>query len=762
MQPTIFISTAGDDCTGDGTIEHPFATPQRGLEESRFHPNPCTVHLEKGVYYCKTPLVITAADSGLTLSGSNAVMSGAKTLGRLNWTPLENGIWCVPVSCGAFDRMYADGAEQTLCRYPNRVPGRVPLEGAAAPAEIKQRTAKYQDPSGGFIRAIHEAEWGGNSYLITGKDPASSCGLRLEWVGDNNRGNRYGKAMVIENVKEELDAPTEWFYDGDTLFWYPPECVDPGEAVISVSTVTELLILSGESAAQPVTNITIKGICFEKTGRTLFPTQPGSKTYEPLLRGDWCVVRSGAVYWENAKNCVLENCEFSFLGGNGVFLSGYQEGHRITGSNFEQLGATAIQIIGLPSAVRQPSYWEHALYPALPVHRTAVANPELKGPQGEDYPRDVEICQNHIGAVGLLEKQSAGINLSVSSRIRILHNTIHDSARSLINVNDGTFGGHEIGYNDLFDAQRETADHGPFNSWGRDRYWSVPSYNAAGKWGKKLRAYEQDGQIWDITGIDAYQTTRIHHNRFHHPADSTHSWGIDLDDGSTNYEIDHNLVLGIGIKLREGFDRNVHHNLLADGQLQIHVPYEGCRDHIYQNMILHSSPIGLAGCTARRFRESGISMEQNLVYAGGRKLKTPPFIRGIKVLDGTEPAENGFPGLPEEWTKLLNAEYGQSCCVHHAPDFCPAYGAGESLSSFWMLGAKCCNVTQAIRSATALPDCDGAYVKKILPFSQASAFGLRPGDVIRTVDGAPASGAVKGRARELTIWRESQLTQRKR
>lgn len=288
-----------------------------------------------------------------------------------------------------------------------------------------------------------------------------------------------------------------------------------------------------------------------------------------------------------------------------------------------------MQIVGSAQAVHEPSFWPHDQYPDLAVHRTAVEHPELAGPANEEYPRDITVSENHMECMGIYEKQSCGINLSVASRIKILHNTIHNSSRSCINVNDGSFGGHEIAYNDIFDAQRETTDHGPFNSWGRDRFWSVPEYNAAGEHGHLIRNYEKDGNVYDLALLDAYQTTEIHDNRFHHRKGAPHSWGIDLDDGSSNYKIYNNLCLGLGIKLREGFERRVYNNILIDGQIQIHVPYEEANDRIERNIIVHAEPYGFACVDEERLIKTGDRIEDNCFYYRSG-VRIPEWMKGGK------------------------------------------------------------------------------------------------------------------------------------
>jgi hypothetical protein len=46
------------------------------------------------------------------------------------------------------------------------------------------------------------------------------------------------------------------------------------------------------------------------------------------------------------------------------------------------------------------------------------------------------------------------------------------SSSAGILINDEFCGGHTVEYNYVYDCVKETRDHGPFNSWGRERFWS--------------------------------------------------------------------------------------------------------------------------------------------------------------------------------------------------------------------------------------------------------------------------------------------------
>lgn len=760
----IFVAENGSDSRGDGSLLKPVASLKQALKLTRDKEDKTVICLREGHYTLNEPLVLEKEDSGLHIMGfpgETAVISGASQLEQLVWerNKINPDIWNTFIGTGLFiDQLFIDDVPQIMARYPNYQAGVLPLGGTVSQEEIKERSKNWKNPSTGYIRALHEAGWGGNDYYIRGKSENTPLGLDIEWIGDNNRGNYYkADALVAENIKEELDCEQEWFYDAETgiLSVIPQQNVCLGsDTKIEICTNTELFRICGINFENPIENIRISGLILEKTSRTMFTTKQEGKEYISLLRGDWAVVRSGSIYMSNAKNIVIEDCRFSHIGGNAIFAWGYNSDHCICNNEFCHIGSSAIQLVGSPEAVSQPSYWEHMHYPQHTVHVTEVKHPNQRGPVSEDYPRDIEISENHIFDVGIYEKQSSGVNLSVSSRIRILHNTIHNSARSNINVNDGTFGGHEIAYNDIYDSQRERTDHGPFNSWGRDRFWSVPDYNSFGLNGEIIRHYIKDGKEYDIALLDAYQTTKIHHNRFHHDNRETHSWGIDLDDGSSNYEIYKNLCLGIGIKLREGFERNVHHNIIIDGQIQLHCTYKEARDRIYENIIVHKNPWGFAGLgedEAERLRQGELYIDKNVYFYPDENIYLEPFWKQLGYdQNGLKDVNPAFINLERNKCKItnqclldkfhfLNFEpdfYGKKNCSETAPVylFQKEFDKKELHEQEWK-GAWISNVDYAIMSSTGTSGTDGVYFKKVPKDSEAYELGFRTHQVLKYWNG---------------------------
>jgi len=178
---------------------------------------------------------------------------------------------------------------------------------------------------------------------------------------------------------------------------------------------------------------------------------------------------------------------------------------------------------------------------------------------------------NLIHNIGRIQKQATGVEISMSENITVKNNTIYNTPRAGINIGDGTWGGHNIKYNDVFNTVQETGDHGAFNSWGRDRFW-----NADRKYMDSITTVHPE-----IILLDAKKTTTIHNNRFR----CDHGWDIDLDDGSSNYHIYNNICLNGGIKLREGFYRTVENNIMINNSFHPHVWFNNSGDIFRKNIV---------------------------------------------------------------------------------------------------------------------------------------------------------------------------------
>jgi hypothetical protein len=578
-QTRIYVSPDGDDASG-GSAATPFRTLPRALEEARRRTDASVVIiLGSGVYRLSEPVTLTPADGNgdrqLTICADpgcgdkRPVISGSVAL-NLRWQPFRGGVFKARVEgAPVMDMLLVNGEIRHQARYPNFDPEAIRFNGTAEDATAPERVKRWKNPAGGYLHAMHSHDWGDFHYRITGKDKKGNLSLEGGW--QNNR--QYGihkQNRMVENIFEELDAPGEWFYDEkeSMLYYYPLAGENIGEALFESPQLKHLIEFRG-SEDRPVRNISLQGVDFTQTRRTFM------EPYEPLLRSDWTIYRGGAILFEGAEGCSLKDGDLYNLGGNAIFFSNYNRDCEVSGLHLNRIGASAVCFVGDPGAVRSPSFEYNLFVAPEDIDRQS-------GPKTNNYPANCRVHNNLIHRIGLFEKQITGVELSMCRAITVSHNTVYDTPRAGINISEGTWGGHLLEFNDVFNTVRETGDHGSFNSWGRDRYWHPNS--------KLMDSLLATGGYRDLVLKDALETVIIRNNRFR----CNRGWDIDLDDGSSNYHIYNNLCLNGGLKLREGFYRVVENNILINNTFYRHVWFKGNGTVFTRNIVMlpYETPSG--------------------------------------------------------------------------------------------------------------------------------------------------------------------------
>lgn len=568
----IYVSPSGNDMD-DGTKAKPVKTLQKAqMLAKHTSQNNIVIYLREGTHRISSPLVHNA--SSKTISYTNypnekPVVSSSLLLENLKWEKHKGAIMKTYVNQDAqINVLYVNGEKQHMARYPNYDPKVRHFNGFSADAIAPQRVKRWKNPKGGFVHAMHSAEWGGYQYLIKGKTADGQ--LELEGGFQNNQPKGMHKNYrMVENIFEELDAENEWYYDATKhiLYYIPPAGLNLKDATVEAPQTEALFELIGDEQ-HPITNISIIGLKLQHTKPTFM------KTNEPLLRSDWMIYRSGAIYMKGAKDCLVDRCQIDEIGGNAIMISGYARNISITRNHIYNIGASGVCFVGSPNAVRSPSfqYAEYVAYKDLDL---------ATGPKTNEYPAYCLAENNLIHDIGRIEKQVAGFQVSMASNIRIIHNSIYNLPRSGINISEGTWGGHLLDGNDVFNTVLETGDHGSFNSWGRDRFWMS-------------NRSEMDKLVEEHPELifkDAIETTTISNNRWQ----CYHGWDIDLDDGSSNYHIYNNLCLNGGIKLREGFNRTVENNIMINNSFHPHVWFKKSKDIFRYNIVMRNFfPIGVS------------------------------------------------------------------------------------------------------------------------------------------------------------------------
>lgn len=213
----------------------------------------------------------------------------------------------------------------------------------------------------------------------------------------------------VENAREELDAPGEWYLDREEgfLYFYPPEGCESADA-LNAKTVTapvndRLLDLRN------VRGIEFRGLIFENAQREIACVTAS----EDVVLAD-CTIRNAGCYsstalaFQNCRRCGVRDSEIAFIGGSAIHLGGGDVKTLEPGENFAD-GNT--------------------------IHHTGI-----------DY------------------KQGVGVSLTGVGN-RAAHNEIHDCPRFGIG-----FGGQNqiIEFNHIHHVNLETCDTGAIYVGGRN------------------------------------------------------------------------------------------------------------------------------------------------------------------------------------------------------------------------------------------------------------------------------------------------------
>lgn len=531
---------------------------------------------------------------------------------------------------------------------------------------------------------------------------------------------------MVENIFEELDAEGEWFHNEETqtLYYKPVLNTNLNKVSIEVVRLKQLVDFQG-SINMPVKHIFLQGFVIKHAARTFMETK------EPMVRSDWTIFRGGAFMLTGTEDIQILDCEFDQLGGNAIFVNNYNRNTLIKGNYIHHTGASGICFVGDPNALRNPLFEYGEKNEVSEIDTTP-------GPKTENYPAlgFIEDCLIHN--IGTVERQPAGIQIEMAMEITISDCSIYDCARSGINIGDGAFGGHIIDRCDVFNTVLETHDHGSFNSWGRDRYWRLKGFD--------LEKYPE------LPFADAMKTTIIRNSRWR----CDHGWDIDLDDGSTNYDIYNNLMLAGGLKLREGYRRRAWNNITVNNTFHPHVWYKNSEDEVFSNIFMFV----YQGVNVPTSTNPGKRVNSNLLFNAGLTkvygwdensiVADPKFIDpengDFRVQEGSPAFDIGFKNFPMD---QFGVKKPKLKTIAKTP-IIPELGVSDELkksdrtkrkpkATIW-LGAAISRLRGQEFSAYGVSIEDGGVaLKKVPQNSEAAKIGFIKGDLIIKVNGNKVS-----------------------
>ncbi len=661
-----------------------------------------TLHIPAGVHRFSAPVRITGKRIRI-VGEEGAVLRGTIPLRRKDFTQIRPGVFAAKVP-QPVDAFYIGNRKYKMARYPKATDPDAPFGGWAADCTDPEKTKDWADPYGGYLHAMHRFLWGGFSYRIDGKSSDGTLRLSGGWQ-NNQRAEMHASIRFVENIPEEMTEPGEWVFDEKNMriLVRPVPGDDPDEA--EAAAAHSFFTLDG------CEDVTLENITFERTSRTFMETK------EPLLRSDWTIFRGGAVLLRDAVRCRIDRCTFRDIGSNCVFADGNCRDVAVTRSRFTGIGASGVCFVGRTDAVRSPMF----LYAPRPPKEEIDRTP---GPRSDAFPKFCTVEDCLIDHIGTTEKQSAGVQISMSYGITVKNCTICHTPRAGINISEGTFGGHRIEGCDVFDTVRETGDHGSFNSWGRDRYLELGDTLADSK---------------PFVRYDVLSPTVITRNRFR----CDHGWDIDLDDGSSDYVITENLCLSGGLKLREGWYRTARHNILLNNTVHLHVWHPDSEDTVEENILFTPyAPVEMP-------KGWGRSVNRNILYAPDAAEPAPAAVLASqsgqdgdsvqRALTVRAPEEGDFRVADLPAFADFPTEFGVRYAPLRAAADTPAIPAiqkdprlpGDGAHPLTLFGMTVKDIDNDDEmSVFGTPGHTGALVLSMLPDSPAEHFGIRRGDVL--------------------------------
>ncbi|MBV5348956.1 PDZ domain-containing protein, partial [bacterium] len=430
--------------------------------------------------------------------------------------------------------------------------------------------------------------------------------------------------------------------------------------------------------------------------------------------------------FNNAEDCLLANCEFDQPGGNSIFVNKYNRRITIKSCYIHHSGANGIAFVGDPETVRSPLF-RYGNQDFTKIDRTP-------GPKSDNYPEDCRVEDCLITMTGRDEKQTAPIQISISHKITVSHCSIYDVPRAGINIDQGTFGGHIIENCDVFNTVLETGDHGSFNSWGRDRYWT-PDIK------------ETDAEVQkqhDLPFLDMLEPNTIRNSRWR----CDHGWDIDLDDGSTWYRIYNNVLLNGGLKMREGYKRTATNNIIVNNSLHPHVWYPNSGDVFAHNIVFGAYKPAVMSRAIAPDGKWGAELDSNL-FASNDKDRAKFLVNGcdsnslvgdpmfvdaehgdFRVKEGSPALRVGFENFPMNEFGVTSEKLKKIVKQPQIPLLITNQKDASGQTYKWF-GATLKNIeTLGEQSAAGLPEISGIVLLEVPTVSALAKSGLKVGDVI--------------------------------
>ena len=412
-----FVSPNGSD-TWSGTLagpnaaktDGPFTTVARAQQAVRTLQvgAPKTVFLRGGFYPLPATLSFDKTDSGTdsapivyaAYKSETPILSGGERI--TGWTQTAPGRWEVTlpaVKSGQwrFSQLYVNNERRLRPRLPRdgyyTIGGNLPATAKTGDKGYDRFVYRsgdidptWQNRSDIEVLCFHI--WSMSRFNIADIDPKERA-LTLSGYTRKAASNYslvHNNRYIVENVKEALLTPGQWYLDRKTgvLTYLSRPGENPNRDFVVAPRVERLLEING------TTNVAFRGITFAHAGWNLGPE--GVRTGQAEIGGI-----PAAIQLNGARKVQFENCTVRNIGNQAFGLGKETQYCRIKGCTLEDMGAGGILIGAENDAVPNGNHISH---------------------------NTVEDCL--IVAGGRIHSSAVGVWIGQSSYNTVAHNEITD------------------------------------------------------------------------------------------------------------------------------------------------------------------------------------------------------------------------------------------------------------------------------------------------------------------------------------------------
>ena len=267
---------------------------------------------------------------------------------------------------------------------------------------------------------------------------------------------RYDVPFYVENAKELLDKPGEWYYDANSqeLFYYPKEGQEIQTSEFVIPQQLYLLNINGKNVEDEVHDIVFDGITFAYAGWTR-ASKIGTFGWQaqnllPLnIQGDY-ETTPAHINVNHANKITFKKCQFIHMGAIALHLNNNVHDSTIEGNLFYDISDSAIMI----------GHWNHDY----------ITSPLIQAPSQFN-----KIQNNLISQIGREYWGSPAIAAYYVNNIDIIHNEINQIPGTGISVGWGwssetdstTCHDNHIAQNSIIEIAQKVTDGGGIYTLGQ-------------------------------------------------------------------------------------------------------------------------------------------------------------------------------------------------------------------------------------------------------------------------------------------------------